>query len=902
MKLLPLLFLAWSPFATAQADSRGLWQVANVHMEHGSRRVIDPAHALIYQLDTSGMRALLAQAAEGTLQDMPAAQQHIQLPLPDGGFRMFRFLQTPLMQAGLQSRYPFIRTYSGVAEDDAAVTLKFDLTPAGFHAMVIGLPEGDAFIDPVAMGNSILHQAYWSSDLAQLSSRAPFICSYDQVNDLPHAMALSAQWIASAGNARTGDCQFRTYRLALACTGEYANYFGAFGTDKAPAIAAMATSLNRVNGIYERDATLTMVLVDNDDQLVFTDPATDGYSNNDGGTMLGENQTKCDSVIGSPNYDIGHVFSTGGGGVAYLQSPCTDYKAGGVTGLTDPVGDSFDIDYVAHEMGHQYGGNHTQNNDCNRADEAAVEVGSGITIMGYAGVCPPNVADHSIAIFGGYSLQEIHGNITTGNSSTCPLTVALVNSPPTADAGTDRVIPKSTPFVLTATGTDPDANDTLTYSWEQMDHQVSTQPPVATSNNGPNFRPWLPTDSASRWFPQLSTLVTNTPASPNWEVLASVGRSYHFRVTVRDNAVGGGCITQDDMTVTVNSGSGPFVVTQPNTALTWSASTTQIVTWDPAGTAGSPVNCANVDILLSTDGGYTYPDTLLTGTANDGSAAVTLPNVATSAARVMVRANGNIFFDIGDSNYNIVLPDTLRLNAKAWLEGPYDGSGLMQDDLRSANVLPTTEPYSDLGYEQIGNGGGESCSAAVLAVTGNTAVVDWIRLELRDANSSGLLACSRQALILRNGQIVDVDGISPVAFNAPSGSYYVVIRHRNHLGCMTASAIALGATATSVDFTLPSTAVYGTDARKVVGSEEELWMGNVNSDNAIRYTGAANDRDPIIARIGGLDPASTVAGYYVEDCTMDGVVSYTGSGNDRDPILVNVGGIMPTAIRMEQLP
>ncbi|MCB0079240.1 MAG: hypothetical protein KDD73_17725, partial [Anaerolineales bacterium] len=192
----------------------------------------------------------------------------------------------------------------------------------------------------------------------------------------------------------------RTYRLALACTGEYANYHGSNtgNNDKSFALAAMATTMNRVNGIYERDATLTMVIVPNNDLLVYLDGATDPYTNGSGSTMLGENQSTCNAVIGSANYDIGHVFSTGGGGIASLNSPCTSNKARGVTGQSNPIGDPFDIDYVAHEMGHQYGGNHTQNNNCNRAASAAVEVGSGITIMGYAGICAPDVASNSIAM------------------------------------------------------------------------------------------------------------------------------------------------------------------------------------------------------------------------------------------------------------------------------------------------------------------------------------------------------------------------------------------------------------------------------------------------------------------------------------------------------------------------
>ncbi len=898
--VLPVILASFSLNISAQ--STDLWRSIPLAPTVQQGRITTPDKALIYHLDTTAMRVRLDQVFRGTVQDLPSSSAVITLPLPNGMFQQFRFLETPLMEVRMAERYAYIRTYSGVATIDPLVRVKFDLTPAGFHGMITGLPEGDAFIDPVAMGNSLDHQVYWKRDLRLDAEMSAVTCTYDEVNDVPHAMAQTEQWVAQLGDARAGDCQFRTYRLALACTGEYANFFGATGTNKAPAIAAMATTMNRVNGVYEREAALTMVLVANSDQLVFTNPATDGYTNNDGGTMLDENQTKCDAVIGSANYDIGHVFSTGGGGVAYLNSPCTGFKAGGVTGRSAPIGDPFDIDYVAHEMGHQYGGNHTQNNNCNRAGQAAVEVGSGITIMGYAGVCAPNVADHSIAMLGGYSLQEIHANITAGNSSGCPQTVPLVNAPPTVNAGVDRTIPKNTPFVLTAVGTDGNAGDNLTYSWEQMDYQPSTQPPVASSALGPNFRPWLPSTSPQRWFPKLSTLASGSVPSPNWEVLANVSRTYNFRVTVRDNAVGGGCNAQDNMTVNVNGSSGPFLVTQPNAALTWPAMSSQTVTWNPAGTAASPVSCANVDILLSTDGGLTYPYTLVTATPNDGNAPVILPNIATTTARVMVRANGNIFFDISDQNFAITAPEQVLVRAKVWLEASYVAGGIMKDDLRVAGLVPTGEPYSGLGFAQTGNGGGESCTAGVLAITGPNAVVDWVRLELRSQGSPSTLVATRQALLQRDGDIVDVDGTSAVSFAVQPGNYYVAVRHRNHLGCMTLQAIALGGTSTTVDFSSSSTATYGTDARKPSGSARLLWMGNTWVNNKLSYTGAQNDRDPILSLIGGTDPTISVQGYFVEDSSMDGFVRYTGSNNDRDPILLNIGGNQPTDVRIEQLP
>lgn len=396
-------------------------------------------------------------------------------------------------------------------------------------------------------------------------------------------------------------------------------------------------------------------------------------------------------------------------------------------------------------------------------------------------------------------------------------------------------------------------------------------------------------------------VASGTNPNPNWEVLSSVARTYKFRVTVRDNAPGGGCNAQSNMTVTVSGSAGPFVVTQPNTALTWAGGSSQTVTWNVAGTAASPVNCAAVDILLSTDGGSTWPQTLATAVANNGTANVTMPMVATTTARIMVRANGNVFYDMSDQNFTITSPQPVQVNARVWLEGAY-GGGMMRDDLRVAGALPTTEPYTAMGYMQAAGGGGETCAQSVFAATGNNAIVDWVRLELRSAANAATVVATRQALLRRNGDVVGADGTSPVTFAVAAGNYYVAVRHRNHLGCMTAGTVVLGAAPATVDFTTSTLGTYGTDARKPdTGNVRLLWMGNAHPDGLLKYTGANNDRDPILALI-GLDPTGEVAGYYKEDCNMDAHVRYTGAANDRDPILVNVGSTVPTAVRQEQLP
>jgi hypothetical protein len=391
--------------------------------------------------------------------------------------------------------------------------------------------------------------------------------------------------------------------------------------------------------------------------VVFT-AEPDGYTNNNGVTLLGQNQTKLDTVIGSANYDIGHVFSTGGGGIASLSVPCVSgSKARGVTGLTSPTGDPFYIDYVAHEMGHQWSANHTF--DCcsttscssNRAASAAYEPGSGSTIMAYAGICGANdLQPHSDPYFHRRSLEEIESYSRSGTGNTCTATVADGNETPTVDAGPSYTIPRSTPFALTGSATDPDEEDLLTYCWEQFDKTATGHQPASPVADSPIFRSFNPTGSPTRIFPKVEDLVDGTPTIG--ELLPTLAQTLDFRLTVRDNALPAGGEGFDSTTVTVDAASGPFLVTAPNTAITWNGSGPHTVTWNVANTTAAPVSCAGVDIALSTDGGFTFGKTLAAAETNDGSADVmTFHDTAT--ARVRVMCSDNIFFDISNADFTI---------------------------------------------------------------------------------------------------------------------------------------------------------------------------------------------------------------------------------------------------------
>jgi len=607
-----------------------------------------PAKYRTLHLDVKAMGLQLAKAPLEPAAGAPSTPGLLfSMPMPDGQFSAFRIFETYVMHPDLAAQFPEIKTYLGQGVDDPHASIRLDITPLGFHAMVLS-PHGNVFIDPYCQFTVNDYICYFKHDLPATS---PFPCAVSNDEE-----SLKRQVANNISGQKSAGSQLRTYRLALGCTGEYAATKG--GTVSG-AMAGMVTSLNRVDGVYETEVAVRMVMVPNNNLIVYTNSGTDPYTNNNGGTMLSQNQTTCDNIIGSANYDIGHVFSTGGGGVAFLGCVCGGSKAGGVTGLSNPVGDAFDIDYVAHEMGHQFGGNHTFNSvtgSCgggNRAASAAYEPGSGITIMAYAGICgTDDLAPHSIAYFHTKSFDEIVNYTTTGNGNSCPVTTVSGNTPPvvTSQGGT-YTIPISTPFTLTGAATDANG-DSLTYSWEQYDLGTAGAW-NANLGTAPVFRPFLPVSTPSRTFPKLSDILANTTTIG--EILPNVPRVLHFRLTVRDNRIGGGGVMHSDtlLAVTVANNGGAFAVTAPNTAVTWPGGSTQTVTWNVNGTTAAPISCANVKISLSTDGGNTFPTILHASTPNDGSETVTVPNISTILARIKVEAVNNIFFDISNTNFTI---------------------------------------------------------------------------------------------------------------------------------------------------------------------------------------------------------------------------------------------------------
>lgn len=583
------------------------------------------------------MRTLLLSAPQEVNVRAQNSNVIISLPMPNGQMQRFSIVESPIMEAPLQEQHPEIRTYVAQGLDDIYATARLDYTPQGFHAMVRS-PFGTVFIDPFSQNETDYYISYYKQDYRPAFEQPEFICQTIETENAP---------VYTPAIMRTGE-QLRTYRVAVACTGEFTvNRGGAAG-----ALSNVATTVNRITGVYEQDFSVRLVVIANNNLIIYTDPNTDPYTNNNGSTLLTQNQSNLDAVIGPANYDIGHVFSTGSfGGIAGLRVVCVSGNKGrGATGSTNPVGDPWAIDYVAHEMGHQFGGNHTQNNtSCNANASTAWEPGSGITIMGYAGVCAPNLANNSIPyLHGGNIFVEMAPYTQSGNGNNCPTTTSTGNNAPvvTAPAG-GFFIPISTPFQLTGSATDAN-NDPLTYCWEQMNTGPQGNP-NSPSGNAPLFRPFPPVTNGTRVFPKLSDIINNTQTLG--ELLPTYTRNLAFKLTVRDNRAGGGGIASGDISFEVTSAAGPFLVTFPNTAV--SIGGNQNVTWNVANTNTGQVNCANVKITLSTDGGNTFPTVLAASTPNDGSETVTLPQINNSQARVKVEAVGNIFFDMSNADFTI---------------------------------------------------------------------------------------------------------------------------------------------------------------------------------------------------------------------------------------------------------
>ncbi|GAA4031830.1 zinc-dependent metalloprotease family protein [Flavobacterium cheonhonense] len=648
MKKITILFLLLHSIGFAQQTSWEKVSAQNLTPLKQVERSNFPKDFKLFATEISTLKSALQTAPNR----LTSSQSNTVVTIPNvnGGVERFQMFEFSNFAPELQAQFPNIRSYIGVGVDDKKAQIRLSIDDSGMQAMIFRTDKRNEFIEPYSTDGSV-YAVYESS---REKGALPFTCS-----TVDSSVAHSLQRQQNVQTPMSSSGELLLFRLALSCNAEYTTYFG--GT-VAGALAAMNATMTRVNGVFEKDLSIHMNIIANNNLVIFTNASTDPYTTM--GNWNGQLQTTLSNIIGEDNYDIGHMFgSTGGGGNAgCIGCVCEDgSKGSGITSPSNgvPMGDTFDIDYVAHEMGHQFGGNHTFSHNV-EGSGVNVEPGSGSTIMGYAGITTRDVQPNSDDYFVYASIKQIQDNMF---GKTCPTRVTLSNITPLVNAGLDYTIPKSTPFVLTGTASDGNG-DALTYCWEQND-TATTQTGAAsaasaTKTGGPNWRSYDPVSSPQRYFPTLARVVANQSTTQGTDIvveaLSSVARTLNFVLTVRDNFAGSGQTNSDDMTVTVDAVAGPFLVSTPNTAVSWAVGSNQTVTWDVAGTTANGVNAQYVDVFLSTDGGFTYPIQLASKVPNDGSEVITVPNNVGTTNRIMVKGYKHIFYDISNANFSIVAP------------------------------------------------------------------------------------------------------------------------------------------------------------------------------------------------------------------------------------------------------
>jgi hypothetical protein len=681
----------------------------NIVVSKNVKRLSFPNKFDLYTLNFEGIKQLLYSAPDRFTSNKGVI---ITLPNTNGTMERFEMLEASNFDAELQERFPDIRAYVGLGIDDIHAQLRLSISPQGIQTMVFRADSQAEFMEPYSE-DATVYAVYKS---ARDKGSIPFTCSTEDkklyIETLPK--------IENTNRSSVG--QLKTMRLAQSCNGEYAAYFGAStagnATDTGKVLAAFNATLTRCNGVYEKDLAVHLTLISSTTNVIYYNASTDPYTtltnwNKQLQNTLSANLTGTGTTLAANNaaYDIGHMFgaSGGGGNAGCIGCVCvndtsstTDLNKGsGITSPADgiPMGDNFDIDYVVHEMGHQMGANHTFSNS-SEGTGVNMEVGSGVTIMGYAGITSQDVAMHSIDIYHAASIAQIQANLAT---KTCPTTIALTNVAPVVNAGSDYTIPKSTPFLLTGSATDANGA-ALTYCWEQYDDCGSqtgaNSAAIVTKTVGPNWRSYSPTVSTSRYFPNMTTVLANSQTTAgtgndgiNVEALSSVARTLNFRLTVRDNVALGGQTNFDDMIVTVDATKGPFTVTsQTTTGISYQGNSTQTITWNVASTS-SLAGASTVDVYLSTDANgtsATFPTLVASALPNNGSASIVVPNIPSSTCRFMVKASSNIFFALNTTNFAItpsLSNEAFGLFNFALYPNPSKGNFSIQFDSTSTNDI-----------------------------------------------------------------------------------------------------------------------------------------------------------------------------------------------------------------------
>ena len=696
-----LCLLLMSSFLSAQQNN--IWSTfdeTKIGISHHQRK-IQPKKYRTFRLDYEGLRNDLDLGSlKGSAKKEPSTQ--IYFPDQTGELILYEVTEAPVMHPLLAEKYPENRSYRGYALSDPSKRIRFSVTELGLSAIILDIETGQTLIE--TMGQDLGYYKVYSQK--EIQGYEGFECFTENESKDP------VTYRKAAKNADDG--YLKTYRLALSANGEYSQFHlndqnitgGNENNKKAAVMAALTTAVTRINAVLERDLAVSLQLVAKNDALIFLTPSDDPFDNSyvNPDVMLGQNQKTTDNIIGVSNYDIGHVLSTTGG-VAKIRSVCEEgIKAQGVSGSFEPIGNNFYFDVLGHEIGHQLGANHTFNgyeDICGRpeqrVDATAVEPGSGSSIMAYAGYCgSQNVQSNSDAYFHAISLEEINGFIRAGGGATCAGQSILTNNQnaPVVAAGPDLILPVGTPFKLRGEATDADL-DPITFGWEQIDAGITAVPPSGTATNGALFRSRVPSLDPVRYFPSLKSL-RNGALNSKWEVIPQVARELNFRLTARDNDLNGGQVSSDDVRLTITDRAGPFkLISQNKENEEWLPGGRELVEWDVAGTDANGVNVKAVNILLSIDGGFTYPIVLASNVNNDGSQEVSVPDLQSPYCFVMVEAVGNAFFAVNSNKFSIGAYESICTT--------YESKDIPKDVIfgRSNNAISSNEVLGDDEIESI---------------------------------------------------------------------------------------------------------------------------------------------------------------------------------------------------------
>ncbi|MEE9444994.1 MAG: zinc-dependent metalloprotease family protein [Cocleimonas sp.] len=663
------LFVIFS-ISTPAVANESLWQDA-ITVQPNNKvlagfSISSPSHKETHQ---QARKLLLNKQKMSDLLQYP---EDISLPLPDGSMIQVQIELDNILPPTLAEKYPLIKTYR-VLPNQNLISGRLDINENGFHGMLQMRSGEVVFIDPETTNTnntrfksiqSTLTQQYVSynkhdqtqdhdesyscGESHKLEALRPIIESTPQYKALANDPNNTANKLSTKGS-------LLNYRIAISATGEYVEKSG--GTI-ASALSAIATTLSRVNQIYEKDLGIHLTLIENNDLLIYVDAQSDPYNASSAEGLIQQNQNNIDLVIGTENYDIGHLFTTSsGGGLAAIGSVCqASRKALGVSGIANPHNDSFNIDFVAHEIGHQFGATHTFNSiegSCSgtRTGFTSFEPGSGSSVMSYAGSCGiDSLQSGSDAMFHIGSIEQIR-TFTQAHGEVCGTRQSLGNKAPIADAGVDYTIPARTPFELKGNAVDSDG-DSLVYGWQQMDAGLSSS--LEDKDNGSNalFRAYMPSENTQRSFPVLNSILTHKAI--NGETLPSQERTLNFKFVVQD---GFNAARSDTMKINVKRTGSRFALEQPRAHYVLGKSHT--IKWNVAGTDKAPVSCDSVDVSLSTDGGYSFSRKLLENVPNTGKATIyldtDLPEVY--QARLKLKCSNNIFFAVSYRNFRLTLDD-----------------------------------------------------------------------------------------------------------------------------------------------------------------------------------------------------------------------------------------------------